>query len=199
MREVKIHVARGDVELGAFSLDEACELLDTGFIKPGDEAWTPGMKQWAPLGPTLSRLTAPGPNADWRDKVVAGSSALSSAIGRSVGKLVADVKRNAGEDSTAVAAAKKLALEQHLPKLKEMFAQTMHGKPAAVVKAATQDDEVMRKLFSSVYFCLPNALQRFVPHTMFVNFCLEHRQNLTAAVQSRFAPGAPDDSKPSSG
>ena len=44
-----IHVARDGERLGKFSLSRIPELAQSGFLKPDDDFWEPGMGDWRPL------------------------------------------------------------------------------------------------------------------------------------------------------
>jgi hypothetical protein len=192
MPEPLIHVARGEAEFGAYSLAEAREMMEAGFFLRTDEAWVAGMSEWRPLGETIARLTAEG--ADWRDKVVAGAEGLSRVLGRSVGQFVAGVKTHAGPSQESFSHAKRKALEQYVPQFKQLLGEQFRDKPAAIARAALRDDTVMRNVFGAVYDCLPNALRRFVPQAVFIEFCLEHRQRLVGDITvSKSTPGISDD------
>ncbi len=192
MPEPLIHVARGEAEFGSCTLAEAREMVDAGFFLTTDEAWAPGISEWRPLGETITRLTVEG--ADWRDKVVAGVTGLSRVLGRSAGLFVAGVKAHAGQGQEAISIAKRKALEQYVPQFKQLLAEHFRNKPAAIARAALQDDAVIRNLFGAVYDCLPKPLCRFVSEAVFIDFCLEHRQRLVGDIMvSNSNPGFSDD------
>jgi hypothetical protein len=204
MPEPLIHVARGEAELGTFTLAETEELVEAGFLQSTDDAWSDRMPEWRPLRETLPRLKAA--SADWRDKVVAGATLLSRVVGRRAGRLVATVKSQAADGQQAPSQAKQLALEQYLPQFQKLLAQQLRDKPAAVLQAAVQDESVMRNVFGALYDCLPKPLCRFVPGSLFVSFCMEHRQRLFAgavasatsgeSASSSFAANPPSDDAP---
>src|SRR5262245_31973653 len=141
MPEPLIHVARGETELGAFTLAEAAELLDAGFLQPTDEAWSQRMPEWRPLAETLSRLKAA--SADWRDTVVAGATLLSRVVGRRAGNFVATVKSRAADSQQTLSEAKRRALEEYLPQFQKLLTEQLRDKPAAVIRAAVHDEAVM--------------------------------------------------------
>jgi len=176
--ETVIHVARDEAPLGTFAPDEVLELLDTGFLKPGDASWMRGMKEWRPLNETMSRVPPAGHPPDWRDSVVAGSTALSRLIGRGMGKFVANVKVQAGGGPGVLTRARKMALEQYLPQFNKLVTETLREKPADFAREALRNDDTMRKFSGGLYQCLPRSLRRFVAEEAFVGFCLEHRQKL---------------------
>src|SRR6185369_12948923 len=91
---------------------------------------------------------------DWRDTVVAGSTALSRIIGRRVGKFVANVKLQATDGQGALSTARKMALEQYLPQFNKLLAEKLREKPADFARDALRSDDTMRKLSSGLYHCL---------------------------------------------
>lgn len=188
MPEPMVHIARDEVELGAFPLAEARELLDAGFFQPADDAWAHGMAGWEPLRETITKLTAAG--EDWRDKLVVGAEALSRVVGRRVGRLVGNVKAQAAQGRDAVAIGRQLALEHYLPQLQQRLAEHLRHKPVALAQAAVRDATLTRKLFGAFYECLPKPVCRFVAEDAFISFCMEHRERLlgTAGV----SPDAPE-------
>src|SRR5437867_1399116 len=180
MPEPLIHVARGEAELGTFTLTETEELVETGFLQITDDAWSDRMAEWRPLGETLPRLKAA--SADWRDKVVAGATLLSGVVGQRAGRFVATVRSQAADGKEAVSHAKRLALERYLPQFQKLLAEQLRDKTAAVIQAAVHAEWVVRNVFGALYDCLPRPLRRLAPEAIFVNFCMDHRQRLFAVA-----------------
>ena len=186
MPEPPIHVARQGSELGTFTLSEADELVEAGFLHGADDAWAEDVRDWRPLGETIARRKAA--NADWRDSIVAGATLLSRVVGRSAGRFMAQVKTQASDGAAAVSDAKRRALEEYLPQLQQLVARQLRDRPAALAQAALQDEAVMRNIFGALHDCLPRPLARFVPTTLFVSFCMEHRHRLLGSLSSPAPP-----------
>lgn len=171
-----IHVTRGEAQLGVFIASEVRELLASGFLKESDDTWMAGMADWQPLGEVLAKLPSEAATVDWRDKVIIGSTALSRVLGRRAGKFVADAKARAADQSDDAASTKPVLLDAYLPQFKRLMAEQLRDKPATALKSATEDDFLVKKLFSALYNRLPIPILRFVPEADFIKFCMEHRQ-----------------------
>ena len=190
MPEPLLHIARAGSAIGTFTLEEARELVDAGFLHGTDEGWIRGMDEWQPL---QSILGQPGiPLADWRDKVIAGATAVSGVVGRSVGDFVKNVRARAAKGQSALTQAKTLALDHFLPQFQKRAAEYLRDKPVAFVKEAARNTEAARKVFGALYDCLPRPLCRFVSEPDFIAFCMEHRQRLLGQP----APPVPDPPPP---
>lgn len=189
MPEPSIHVARGGIEFGAFPLSECEELMASGFFLGTDDAWCHDMPEWQPLEQTVTRLKAA--NAGWRDKIVEGATLISRLVGRRAGRFVGQVKAQTGQGVDTLSQAKNLALEQYLPQLQRFLALQFRDKPATVIQAALRDETVLRNVFGGLHDCLPRPVRRFVPQTIFVNFCMDHRQRLFTNAVAASKPAEP--------
>lgn len=197
MPDSLLHLARDGKELGAFTLEEVRELAETGFLQPTDEVWFRGLNGWRPLEEVLGE--AMSPHGDWRDKLIAGTTALSGVVGRRLGQMVGGVKARAAQGQDALAQARTVALEQFLPQFQKRAAEYLRDKPATLARNALASEELARKVFAALYDCLPRPVCRFVSETDFIAFCLEHRQRLLggAAPDEPGTPaGTPGDSSP---
>ena len=55
---MQIHISRGGQKIGGYSLDEANRLLNEGFLRLDDQAWTPGQGEWKALS-AISGIVCP--------------------------------------------------------------------------------------------------------------------------------------------
>ena len=165
-----LFIAREGVELGSLSVAKARGLLQAGFLKPTDDFWREGMKDWRPL----AELEAAGPksaqpawNARERVRAVAGDAA----------RLARKLKEVAQSGSGSLTKTRERVLEDFLPQLRFLVATRL--KQAALnVDAALKDEEVMKKVFGAVFDCLPKPVTRFVAEDQFVKFCMKHKEGL---------------------
>ena len=168
-----IHIAREGVKLGLVDPAEVRALLDAGFLKPTDDFWRAGMKDWRPLsemGAELSRESSGG-SSNWNV-----GERLRSVAGNA-GKLAQKLKEAAKSGSDSVAKARSRALEDYLPQL-QLLVATRLERAAVRADAALKDDELMKKVFGAVFDCLPKPITRFVAEDQFVQFCMKHKESL---------------------
>jgi hypothetical protein len=187
MPDRKIHIARGEEELGTFTDEEVSELLVTGFFQPTDRYWMPDMADWLPVGeafkPSMGASKPASRLASFRQSVTETSAGLAARLG----SIVDQTKTTAAGTSRALTATKQRMLEEQLPLLQRLLKEYLKEKPLAAVRGALQNEETMRKTFGALYDCLPKPVCRFVAEDAFVRFCFEHRERL-------LKPASPDTS-----
>jgi hypothetical protein len=174
----KLHIARGEVELGTLTEAETFELLDAGFLLSTDVFWTAGMEDWKLLAELKPQSTGPTNSAGLvklaRQQIAVAGGAFSSEAARLKHKLksVADGGKARLTESTS------RTLEAFLPQIQKLVSHQLVSQSAAHAQAALRDDEFMRKVFGATYDCLPRPVRRFVTEPAFIQFCLERRWEL---------------------
>jgi hypothetical protein len=165
-----LFIARDGVELGSLSGADARALLQAGFLKPTDDFWRQGMKDWRPLAELEAegpKPTQPAWNVRERVRAVAGDA----------GRLARKLKEVAQSGSISVTKTRERVLEDFLPQLRLLVATRL--KQAALnVDATLKDEELMKKVFGAVFDCLPKPVRRFVAEDQFVKFCMKHKEAL---------------------
>jgi hypothetical protein len=185
----RIHVARDEEELATFTPDEVSELLTSGFFKPADKYWMPGMSEWQPIGEVFGPPPASPAPSSWLTTIGRHVVEGSSDVVARVGGLVQTVKAGAAGTAHSLSQTKQKILEEQLPNLQKLLAAQLKAKPLAAARRALQNDDLMRKTFGALYDCLPKPVYRFISEDAFVRFCLAHRERLLKPA-SRIGPGS---------
>ena len=173
-----IHIARDGEELGIFTPDEVNELLATGFFKPADQYWMPGLSDWQPIGEVFKAAVASPAPANWLATVRRQVVERSTDVIARVGGLVQTVRSGAAEGGQSLSNARQKILEEQLPQLQKLLAAQLKDKPLIAARSALQNDDLMRKAFGALYDCLPRPVCRFIAEEAFIRFCLQHRERL---------------------
>ena len=174
MNERKVHLARGESDLGVLPLKEVRELLASGFLRPGDEFWMAGQTGWLPLSQLPAVETPDGGIYHKLKEALTSAAAIAQKSAPSVTSRVASV---AGKPTEQLTAATNRMLEDYLPHL-GASAQMALAQTSRSADAALRDEGFLRKLFGAVHDLLPRAVCRFVNEEAFVDFCLRHRHRL---------------------
>lgn len=180
MTDLKVHLARGEAELGIFPLSEVRELLASGFLVLTDEFWIAGQPNWLPLS-QLPPVEMPGGNTFGKLRNALTSAA--AAVQKSASDVTARVASAAGKQTEQLTLATNRMLEDYLPNL-VTSAQSALAKTSQSAETALRDEVFLRKLFGAVHDLLPRAVCRFVSEEVFVEFCLKHRQRLLGGQSS---------------
>lgn len=182
MGETQIHLAREGEPLGVFTASDTRELLAAGFLRPTDDFWMAGQRDWRPLSalpPDIGRAESPTPKRA-RD-ALGDMAALLRGQAVRVTKVVSSLLERQG---AKVAVAGTRLLEDSAPRFRE---QTLARLKALqrTADSALRDELLLRKLFSAIYDTLPKSVHRFVNEEQFVQFCLQRRNRLLSE-----SPGA---------
>jgi hypothetical protein len=176
----KLHIARGEVDLGILTEAETIELLHAGYLLPSDLFWTEGMKDWKLLAEFklgAEEKTSPAALMKLAKQKVksAGEVAVSQAA-----RLTSRLKSVTGAGRSRWTVPANQMLEAFTPQIQKLVSSQLMKHSVARVQAAIHDDEFMRKLFGATYDFLPKPVYRFVKEEAFIQFCMERRQKLLA-------------------
>ncbi len=165
-----IQIARGSLELGVFSREEAGELLAAGFLRPTDSFRTAEGAPWQPL----SQIFQAGPEPAGRLEKVKGAAA---SVGSQAAKVTARLVALTSRGRTALVAAASPLLEDYLPRIRESVGVAL-SNTAGAIDSRLQDEAFLRKLFGATYDTLPKPVRRFVGEESFIKFCFKNRGKL---------------------
>lgn len=189
MSEPRVHVVRGEVELGALPLSEVHALLATGLLRSTDEFWRPGQAAWRPLS-ELPAVEAPAGNLFSRAREsLAGATTF---LHKSAGTLASRVSSTLEGQQQHLGAAANRVLEDYLPTLQSAVDKAV-AQSTRSLEAAARDDAFLGKLFGAVYDLLPRPVCRFVTEEAFIQFCFAHRERLLG-TRAADQPATPDSS-----
>ncbi len=187
-------IAREGVQLGMLSELEVRELLATGFLRPTDVYRRAEEPQWKRLT-ELEREA--GQRADVYRIIKRTSSRIFSAtegMADKAGTLTAQVKSFVLANKSALTAGSRRVLEDYLVEIRRLTAEQVIARPAVVVRSALRNDEWMRIVFGAVHDCLPKPIRRFIPESVFIEFCLRNRARLfdsRSGEHSKAGPSPP--------
>ncbi len=171
----RIHISRGDLTLGVWTLVEVRELLNDGFLLPTDDYWVAGQPDWRPL----SELPPDKPSA---------ASAVMGRFGQALRdaaqtveckprQVIGAASNTAERQKHQVAQATERLLKDYLPKLREPVSRAL-AATSQTVETVLRDEVLLRKIFGAAYDVLPRSVCRFIDERTFVEFCLKHRARL---------------------
>jgi catechol 2,3-dioxygenase-like lactoylglutathione lyase family enzyme len=190
-----IHIARNGDRIGKVAMDELANLVKAGLLRPDDDYWEPGMADWQPLS-RLPELRALGDSPDaWKREARGVMADAAGLLAKGTARLAETARSIAvGGNEVAPSGARKL-LADFMPQIKERIAHELETRPFLAAPSAIVNDELMERTFGAVYDQLPGAVTRFIPEDLFLDFCLERRQELVqrdpaaAPVTSHALPG----------
>ena len=178
----KIHIARGEAELGILTEAETVELLRAGFLLPTDHYWTGGMPDWKSLAefkPEPEGKKSSAALMKLAKQTI--NSATESAVAHAA-RLTSKLKSVAGSGRSRFSASTNQMLDSFTPQIQKLVSNQLLGHSVARLQAAIHDDEFMRRLFGATYDCLPKPIHRFITEQAFIEFCLDRRQKLVGST-----------------
>ena len=184
-------IARDGVELGMLSESEVRELLAAGFLLPTDTCQNEReseRKQLIEFGAGIKRY---GQAAHWLKQT---TQSISSTTGNMTNKAIVATGK-----ATSFVLGRKAALnrgtrrilEDYIPEIKKLVGARVIAKPALALRSAIRNDELMRNVFGAVHDCLPRPIRRFVPESIFIEFCLLNKGKLFDPQPARDQPPGP--------
>ena len=133
MNERKVHLARGESDLGVLPLKEVRELLASGFLRPDDEIWMAGQTGWLPLSLLPAVKT---PDGGIYHKLKEALTSAAAVAQKSASNVTSRVTSVAGKPTEQLTAATNRMLEDYLPHLgasaQTALAQTSRSADAAL-------------------------------------------------------------------
>ena len=190
-----LHIARNGERIGKVAVDEIANLVKAGLLNPTDDYWETGMTDWKPLS-YRAELRALGDSPDaWRREARGAMADAAGILARGTAKLAETARTLASRGNEVPPSAARKLLADYLPRIKELAAAQLETKPFLSAPAALVNDELMERTFSAVFDQLPAAVERFIPEELFLDFCLERRQELlqrdpaTAPAPGLSSPG----------
>ena len=173
-----LNVARDGEQLGKFALKDLADLIEAGFLRPDDDYWISGMSDWRPLN-ELPELRAVGAaTADWKSEAKDAMVNATGLLARGTTALAQKAREFASESWDRSSLATHQLLNDFIPKTRELVRQQLESKPFLASKTALENDDLMRRLFGSVFDTLPVAVRRWVDEDQFVSFCMDKKTDL---------------------
>jgi lactoylglutathione lyase len=173
-----LNVARDGEPLGKFALKDLADLIEAGFLRPDDDYWISGMSDWRPLSELPELRAVGGTTADWRSEAKDAMVNATGLLARGTTALAQKAREFATESWDRSSLATHQLLEDYLPKTRELVRQQLEAKPFLTSKTALENDDLMRRMFGSVFDTLPAAVRRWVDEDHFVGFCMDKRADL---------------------
>lgn len=172
----KLHIARLETDLGLISDGEAIELLEAGFLQPGDLFRIEDEPEWKPLS-KLRGESHPAEASTLRRVQAAVVSAGSLAAPNSA-KLAQKLHSSAAKGQDRLAASSQRLLESFVPQIRSLIENQLIRHSVTRVQDAFKDRTFMQRVFGATYDCLPKPVRRFVTEEAFIAFCFESREKL---------------------
>lgn len=175
-----LHIARDGEKLGRVLLDELGALVQSGFLRPEDDFWEPGMSEWRPLN-QLQELRSNGNSPDaWKRDAKSVMADAAGFLARGTAALAEGARSLAGSGIERTPEATQKLLKDFLPEIHRLAALQLAAKPFLAAKTALDNDELMHRAFEAIYDELPGSVARLVTESSFVGFCHNHRAELFA-------------------
>lgn len=175
----QLHIARQGLELGCLSEDDARALLKAGFLRPDDLYRTEGMAEWRPLGKLgVAVPTVAGKGAEALRVARQKLTSAATSMGDGAACLSRKLRSITGAGRQQLTESTRRALEDFTPQIRKIIAERIIVATLEAGKKAVHNEAFMRLVFSAAHDCLPRPVRRFVPESVFVQFCMERRAAL---------------------